>query len=411
MAKFADYGFNRSHSIAYAYLAFQTGYLKAHYPAFFYSAVLSHEADDSAKVYKYSNELRSMGLSLLPPDVNESDEGFTPAKGSVRFGLSAIKGMGAASAKAIIDARASGPFTSLFDFATRVEQGAVNKRSLESLITAGAFDTLNREGQSDNLWRARLFAAIDSAIQSGQSAWNDRSRGQSGLFGDSSAGAVESDAEMPDAKPWSAAEISAKEKAAIGFYLSAHPLDEYAETLKSLRIRNVADHGEIKPGSNLVVAGIVSALQVRWSKKGNRFATYRIEDQSTGIKCVMWADAYGKHAALLENDALLIVEGKVESGEGQETTLIVNDVRSLKEEVTRNARSVLITVPADISKDQYLDDIYSILNESPGRCDVFVDMKFDRGRVRLQSQSLRIQGSRKVESELTNKGCTIEWTL
>jgi DNA polymerase-3 subunit alpha len=411
MAKFADYGFNRSHSIAYAYLAFQTGYLKAHYPAFFYSAVLSHEADDSAKVYKYSNELRSMGLSLLPPDVNESDEGFTPAKGSVRFGLSAIKGMGAASAKAIIDARASGPFTSLFDFATRVEQGAVNKRSLESLITAGAFDTLNREGQPDNLWRARLFAAIDSAIQSGQSAWNDRSRGQSGLFGDSSAAAMESDAEMPDAKPWSAAEISAKEKAAIGFYLSAHPLDEYADTLKSLRIRNVADHGDIQPGSNLVVAGIVSALQVRWSKKGNRFATYRIEDQSTGIKCVMWADAYGKYAALLENDALLIVEGKVESGEGQETTLIVNDVRSLKEEVTRNARSVLITVPADISKDQYLDDIYAILNDSPGHCEVYVDMKFDRGRVRLQSQSLRIQGSRKVESELANKGCTIEWTL
>lgn len=411
MAKFADYGFNRSHSIAYAYLAFQTGYLKAHYPAFFYSAVLSHEADDSAKVYKYSNELRSMGLSLLPPDVNESDEGFTPAKNSVRFGLSAIKGMGAASAKAIIDARAKGPFTSLFDFATRVEQGAVNKRSLESLITAGAFDTLNREVQPDNLWRARLFAAIDSAIQSGQSAWNDRSRGQSGLFGDSSAAAMESDADMPDAKPWSAAEISAKEKAAIGFYLSAHPLDEYADTLKSLRIRNVADHDDIMPGSNLLLAGIISALQVRWSKKGNRFATYRIEDQSTGIKCVMWADAYGKHAALLENDALLIVEGKVESGEGQETTLIVNDVRSLKEEVTRNARSVLITVPADISKDQYLDDIYAILNDSPGRCEVYVDMKFDRGRVRLQSQSLRIQGSRKVESELMSKGCNIEWTL
>ena len=132
MAQFADYGFNRSHSMAYAYLAFQTAYLKAHYPAYFYAAVLSHEADDSAKVYKYSTELRSMGLKLLPPDVNESDVGFTPSDNSVRFGLSAIKGMGSATINSIVAAREdSGPFTSLFDFASRIDQGCINKRGLE----------------------------------------------------------------------------------------------------------------------------------------------------------------------------------------------------------------------------------------------------------------------------------------
>ncbi len=411
MAKFADYGFNRSHSIAYAYLAFQTGYLKAHYPAFFYAAVLSHEADDSAKVYKYSNELRSLGLELLPPDVNESDEGFTPSKGAVRFGLSAIKGMGAAASKAIINARDGKPFTSLFDFVSRVDQGALNKRSLESLITAGAFDSLNPNGQPANHWRARLFAAIDGALAYGQNAWNDRQRGQSGLFGGEAAFVASADEQLPDAAPWTQAEISAKEKAAVGFYLSAHPLDEFVQTLKDLGIRNIADYDEIRPGSTLTLAGIVSALQVRWSKKGNRFATFRIEDQSTGIKCVMWAEAYGKAAPLMENDSLLIVEGKVESAEGQETTLIVSDVRSLHDAVSKNARAVTISLPEKESAEDSLEDIYALLNDELGRTDVFLEMKLDGRVVKLQSPGLRIQGSRKLETELTNRGCSVNWVL
>src|SRR5690606_19638699 len=183
MAKFADYGFNRSHSIAYAYVAFQTAYLKAHYPAYFYAAVLSHEADDSAKVYKYSNELRGLGLNLLPPDVNESDEGFTPGDGSVRFGLSAIKGMGSAAAKAIIEARKDGRFTSLYDFVSRVDHTAINRKSMESLAAAGAFDSMKPETEPVNVLRAKTYAAIDDALAFGQNAWNDKVRGQSGLFG------------------------------------------------------------------------------------------------------------------------------------------------------------------------------------------------------------------------------------
>ena len=183
MAKFADYGFNRSHSMAYACVAFQTAYLKAHYPAYFYAAVLSHEADDSAKVYKYSTELQSMGLKLLPPDINESDDGFTPMEEAVRFGLNAIKGIGSSSVHSIMEARKSGQFTSIFDFATRVDQGSVNRRALESLITAGAFDSLIPPDESVNLWRARNFAAIESALAQGNKAWNDKMRGQNDLFG------------------------------------------------------------------------------------------------------------------------------------------------------------------------------------------------------------------------------------
>src|ERR671914_1432903 len=143
MEKFSGYGFPRSHWVAYAVLAFQTAYLKAHYAEHFYAAVLSSEAQDAAKVFKYSKELRAQRIALLPPDVNESNSGFTPLSGAIRYGLTAIKGLGHSAVKAITDARENGPFRSFFDFAERVESATLNKRVLESLIGAGAFDSLN----------------------------------------------------------------------------------------------------------------------------------------------------------------------------------------------------------------------------------------------------------------------------
>ena len=182
MAQFADYGFNRSHSVAYAYLAFQTAYLKAHFPTYFFSAVLSNESQDTAKIYKYANELRAVGLKLLPPDINESEVGFTPLADGVRFGLSAIKGIGVTSVEAIVKARNSGKFTSLFEFIARVEQGAVNRRGLESLICAGAFDSLKPISVTINLWRAQLFESVNSALTYGQRVWNDKFNGQNRAF-------------------------------------------------------------------------------------------------------------------------------------------------------------------------------------------------------------------------------------
>ncbi|MBA2379030.1 MAG: DNA polymerase III subunit alpha [Blastocatellia bacterium] len=411
MAKFADYGFNRSHSIAYAYLAFQTAYLKAHYPEYFYSAVLSHEADDSAKVYKYSNELRALGLQLLPPDINESDEGFTPSTNAVRFGLSAIKGMGTAAARAIIEARSKQRFTSLYDFVSRIDQGAINRRSLESLITAGAFDTLAPDGVTNNQWRAKLFAAIDAALSYAQNAWTDHVRGQSGLFGTTQEAESGGEDLLPDVKPWSQSDVSRLEKAAIGFYLSAHPLDDYVETLNSLRIRNMADIENIKPGDTLMVAGIVSAAQVRYSKKGNRFCIFRLEDQSTGMKCLVWAEAYGKYAASLKDDEMIIVEGKVEAVEGNETTLIVSALRTLKDTVSRNARSLTITLPTKPIDEEYLQDIYSVLSDTQGRCDVRLQFSIDGLDLLLESGPIRVQGSHSLETQLVARGCQIEWNL
>lgn len=410
MAQFADYGFNRSHSMAYAYLAFQTGYLKAHYPTYFYASVLSHESDDSAKVYKYSNELRSMGMKLLPPDVNESDEGFTPTDDSVRFGLSAIKGIGTSTVNAIVEARNSGPFTSLFDFASRIDQGAINRRGMESLITAGAFDSIMPAETNPNEWRAKLHAAVDEALAFSQRAWNDRERGQTDLFAAASGTTPAANVILPDARPWTQAEMSQHEKSAIGFYLSVHPLDSHAETVDGLSIKPVADCGEIKPGDRLRMAGVVSAMQVRYSKKGNRFATFRFEDQSGGVKCLVWAEAYGKFSSMMSDDALLILEGRVEAVDGNEITLIVDDVKNLADAKPRNARSVNIVLPGN-GDDVFLNEIQTLLSSKQGRCDVVLTMPINAMEVRLESQILRIEGSARLEQELAARGCAVEWRL
>src|SRR5260370_28646785 len=166
MAQFADYGFVKTHSVAYAYLAFPTGYLKTHYPEHFYAAVLSNEIDDTGKVFRYTKEMRGQGIALLPPDVNDSDVGFTPLKGAIRYGLAAIKAIGFASVNAIMKARTAGPFRSIFDFSERVEEGAINNRVLEGLVCSGAFDSLKLEGAAVNQWRARVCGSDGCALPS-----------------------------------------------------------------------------------------------------------------------------------------------------------------------------------------------------------------------------------------------------
>ncbi|HLM03433.1 MAG TPA: DNA polymerase III subunit alpha [Pyrinomonadaceae bacterium] len=421
MAQFADYGFNRSHSVAYALLAFQTAYLKAHYSAYFYAAVLSNESQDTAKIYKYSTELRHAGLQLLPPDVNESDPGFTPTDDAVRFGLNAIKGIGSNSVQAIIEARRSGPFTSLYDFTTRIESGAVNRRGLESLITAGAFDSLKPSHESINLWRARLFAAIDSSLSMAQKQWNDKIKGQNALFGmedtarasaggDGDGGSL--DAQLPSVPAWSQHKLSQEEKNAVGFYLSTHPLDDYKEILAHLKIRNILDFQGLKPGEKVTMAGIVSGAQARHSKKGNRFCIFKLEDQSTGAKCLAWADTFSKYAECLQENELLIINGKIESNEGQEMTVIVEDAQKLADALPTRAQKVLVTLPASAERfsEQFLDELFAMFSRNRGTCDVYFNLELDRTiSVNLLSQPIRISGTKLLETELVQKGCRVEW--
>ena len=410
MAKFADYGFNRSHSMAYAILAFRTAYLKTHYPAYFYSSVLSHEAQDSAKVYKYSSELKSMGLELLPPDVNDSDDGFTPVGNTVRYGLTAIKGMGTTSVLAMIEARKSGKFTSLFDFCSRLGSGAVNRRGLESLIAAGAFDSMMPEGTEIGLWRAQNQAAIDSALHQGQRMAEDRMRGQSGLFGAVETVGSNSADELPNAEPWPQSEIAKREKAAIGFYLSTHPLDNFKDLLAGMRLKSIAEYDDLQSGQSVKIAGMVSGLQVRMSKRGNRFAQCRLEDRSGSIKGLLLGESFNKLSSMLADDAMFIADGNIEAAEGQEPTLKINSLQSLDDAETGAARELYLKLPAlNGSTDSFLEDLLLLFDRHKGRCRVTLEVYADRAKVVLQSEAVSVEGSRSLQQELESRGCHVQW--
>jgi len=409
MSQFADYGFNRSHSIAYAYLAFQTAYLKAHYPAYFYASVLSHESQDSAKVYKYSNELRSIGLKLLPPDINESDDGFTPLEGAVRFGLNAIKGIGSSSVSSILAARKFGKFTSLLDFVSRIDQGSLNRRGMESLVSAGAFDSLDSNSNSVNIWRAKLYASIDNVLLQGQRMWKDKLRGQNALFGGDQSDALMSEAALPDVEPWSQIRISKEEKAAIGFYLSVHPLDNYAQALADLLIPDISESATAEPGEAHKFAGIISGSQAKFSKKGNRFCIFRLEDRSGGLKCIVWGEAFSKLSEVIKDDELVVAEGRIEAGEGQDITLIVSDVKRLGETILSKAHEASVVFPDNKCDADFLERVFAVLSGNPGDCDVYLSFAIDDVSLKVHSGPLRIQGGTRVEKDLTELGCRVVW--
>ena len=241
MEQFAGYGFNKSHSAAYAYLAYVTAYLKAHYAVEFMSALLTSESGNTDKIVKYINECRDMGIRVLPPDVNHSDLNFTPTGSEIRFGLGAIKNVGQGAVEAIEAARREGgPFRTIFDFCERVNLGCVNRRVMESLIKAGAMDSLNGN-------RAQLTEAIDGAMEMGLRALRDREMGQAGLFGfiDEEEKHEHPLANLP---PWTSQQMLAGEKEMLGIYVSGHPLDNFADKVSDLASHTTDKLEEVQKG-------------------------------------------------------------------------------------------------------------------------------------------------------------------
>jgi DNA polymerase-3 subunit alpha len=413
MAQFADYGFNRSHSVAYAYLAFQTAYLKAHFPEHFYAAVLSNELQDAVKVFKYSNELRGQGIRLLPPDVNESMSGFTPLQGAIRYGLAAIKGIGQSSVNAIIDARSSGKFRSFSNFVECVGQGALNKRVLESLVCAGAFDSLVVNNQPISHWRACLYGAIDSALARASRAQRNKSRGQSDLFGEGGSNtAIDSaDESLPETSAWSHSELLAAEKNALGFYISGHPLENFLDVLGELRSTKISDLSGVASGTKIFVGGIVTNVQVRTTKTGNRFALMRLEDQTGGVKCVCWPEAFGKCEKSLQDDVPVLVTGKVEASDEGTVTIISEEISRLEDILQRKSKGLIIQVPVNITDDNLLETVFGLLDKHRGDCEVMLDMILKDGvMVRMRPHgALRVRGSLELEGALRSYGCLVEW--
>jgi DNA polymerase-3 subunit alpha len=410
MAQFADYGFPKAHSVAYAYLAFQTGYLKAHYGEHFYAAVLSNEIDDTAKVFRYTKEMRGQGIVLLPPDVNESDIGFTALKGAIRYGLAAIKGIGFNSVTAIMKARQAGPFRSLFDFTERVEEGSINKRVLEGLVCSGAFDSLKLDGSDSHHWRARHFAAIDIAM--GRSARSKRAKamGQNDLFGGDSLPAPDDASDLPEAVAWTVSEMLAAEKKAVGFYVTGHPLEAHFELVEKLGGVTSIELSQQETGSRATVAGLITDLQLRTTKKGDRFAIFRLEDQAGSVKCVLWPEPFRRQSGMVADQATVLVNGRAEISDDGAITVIVEKVTELTQAMQKKAREIIIGFPDTSNPTELCEAVRNLLEQSKGDCDVFVEVVSEGMLVRVRAHpSLKVQGSTEIESALRNLGCKVRW--
>jgi DNA polymerase-3 subunit alpha len=329
IAKFAGYGFNKSHSAAYALLAYQTAYLKAHHPLAFMAANLSSEIGDADRIAVLVDEARRTGIKLLPPCVNRSAWRFDLEDGAIRFGLGAIKNTGEAAIAALARARKEGgPFADLFDLAGRLESRALNRRMLESLVQAGAFDAFGPD-------RARLFAAVPAALEWGQRRRQDAAAGQESLFGAGGAGAgtgVHVTAPgLPDVPAWGALERAGQEKDVLGFYLSGHPLETYAEDLKRLTGGTIAHYAKQAPGTPARAAGIVVALRKTATKKGEPMAFCMLEDMTGSIEVLVFPDAFARAGRHLADGAIVWVKGQVAARDGEDKKLVVEEVRPFEE--------------------------------------------------------------------------------
>jgi DNA polymerase III subunit alpha len=396
MEQFAGYGFNKSHSAAYAYLAFVTAYLKAHYPIDFMAALLTSETGTTAKVVKYINECREMGITILPPDVNHSEWSFTPdGDKQIRFGLGAVKNLGQGAVEAIARARQEdGAFTSIYQFCEKVDMSAVNRRMLESLIKAGAMDSL--EGT-----RAQKMAAVEGAMESGQRVWRDRESGQGGLFGEIFGNADTHAKPLPDVPDWTEKDKLAGEKELLGFWVTGHPLDRYTDKIAELATHDSQNLEGLNKGADVAICGVLTGIARKRNKDGKPWASMTLEDLTGSVEALVFATSYERLAPQVMEDQAVLVRGLALPEENASTKISVQDIIPLD-----NAR---IDLPSVISirvwlgrngvgdKAQALEELF---RRKPGDTQVRLRLEAARDFSLLLDVSTKVRPDREFKRAL-----------
>ncbi|MFQ5588702.1 MAG: DNA polymerase III subunit alpha [Nitrospiria bacterium] len=398
MEYFAGYGFNKSHSAAYALVTFQTAYLKTHYPAQFMAALLSCEMGNADKVVNYITECRRMGIDILPPDVNESDKGFTVVPGGIRFGLAAIKNVGGGAVDSILDVREkSGAFSSLYDFCRKIDLRKTNKRVIEALIKCGAFDGTKAK-------RAALMQVMDQAMQLGAQHKKEAESGQLSIFGGASA-VCDPPAEpaLPEIREWDDSQIARLEKEAIGFYITTHPLTRFESMLKERSVTPTDALSEITDDREVRVCGMVIQKRVATTKRGDRMAYLRIEDLVGSVEVIVFPELYRSGASLIDEEVPLMINGTLDHGDKGiklKATLILPLEKKTKMTIHLSSEQVS---PSDISH------LNAILEESPGKIPVFLKIRVPDGD-RFATEAtiavatrLNVDGSDRLKLELENR--------
>ncbi|MFH1319563.1 MAG: DNA polymerase III subunit alpha [Bacteroidota bacterium] len=400
MAHFAGYGFNRSHSAAYSVLAYQTAYLKANYPPEYMAAVLTRNKNNIKKITYFMDECKRLGISVLGPDINESEFKFAVNKNNeIRFGLGAVKGVGEGAVEAIVDERKeNGGFRNIFDLTKRINLRAANKRCLESLVMAGAFDCFK------STYRSQYFYCeyedgvtfLDKAIRFGNKFQSDKHTDQISIF---NIEPIEvEDPKIPECEPWSEIELLAKEREITGMYLSGHPLDNYKLELQNFCNLNIIDiNTDISKYINreITIAGIVTDAKHKTTKTGNPFGNLVIEDYTDSMQLALFAEDYLKMRHFLKPGEFLFVKGRVQLRYKSDDyyEFKAREIHLLSEIRNKLAKSITMQVALSDVSDKFIEDITQLINSSKGQCrlNFVVGDKTDNHFIELHSKTFMVE--------------------
>jgi DNA polymerase III subunit alpha len=379
MAKFAEYGFNKSHSAAYALIAYQTAYLKAHYPLEFMAALLTSEVQNADKILKYIAECREMEIKILPPDINESDKNFTVVGNQIRFGLAAVKNVGDAAIDAIMMERGEkGKFKSLFDFCYRVDLRKVNRRVIESLIKCGAFDFSKAH-------RSQMLTVSGELLEQSQSAQKRKGEPQLSMLINRSR---EIEEEYPDIDEFPENQLITFEKETIGFYISRHPLSRYQEEIKKQTNLDTSSLSKLQNGVEVKICGLVSGLKEIVTKKGDRMAFLTLEDMNGFVEVILFPEVFKAALTCLRGGDPLLVKGTLDLSE-EHVKIKGMEVRSLPESPSSPGKPLHLKIPLSGLTPSRLVDLKEIIEANRGSIKVllhFIDMNNRETIVALSDQ-------------------------
>jgi DNA polymerase III subunit alpha len=396
LEKFASYGFNKSHSVAYSVVAYQTAYLKAHYPAEFMAATLTSEIGNTDRIVKLIDDCRKSGIKVLPPDVNLSGNDFTVIEGNIRFGLCAIKNVGAGAVESIIVARdGEGKFVNLFDFCRRLDLRVVNKKCLESLVQAGAFDGF--EGH-----RAQQFENLERAAAFGVTSQSQNLNGQSGLFDslDASPSRAIAYPALTECSPWPESEKLQREKNVLGFYVSGHPLLRFEQEINEFANVHLGDTTGFKTGSTARACGIVASVKKKIDKRNNTMAFVALEDFSGKGECVVFSDAYAKYQTLLVPDAMVMVIGKGEVN-GDSLKIILNEAYPMEKVREKFTKSIILSINVRDVQENTIIQLRNLLEENKGNVPCFITVRDDTATKVFQSKKFAVDPTERFVEKVT----------
>ncbi len=381
METFASYGFNKSHSAAYAMITYQTAYLKTHYPVAFMAALLTSEKDNRDKIIKHMNNCKEMGIRVLPPDINESQKDFSISGENIRFGLTAVKNVGEAAIESVIAMRSESNFTSFMDFLTRVDLRKVNRRVIESLIKCGAFDSL---GQN----RCQLMEALDAAMDEAQRKQKESQSNQVSFFDDLAGEGASGDScasgfKIPDLPEWDSKKLLATEKETLGFYISGHPLHGFEDKLRFVTNTDSAVIKSKRDKETITIAGVVSALSERLTRKKETMCNIVLEDLQGSVDIIFWPDVYKKYYELLHADEPVVIQGNIDIQGSSETgdenfKIIAQDVISLAKAMENPYKQVRFMINSDKITPDGIVQLNETIKKYRGKYESYIHIVNDK---------------------------------